>query len=244
MNNAHNRFPEIDILRGIAIIGMIIFHLFFLLNYFAILQNDMYEGIFLILARGVQFLFLSLVGVSMAISFQKNKLLGFNKKDYYLKQWKRASIIFLFALIITLVTKIIIPDKYVFFGILHFIALSIVILSFIADNKWLSLMISISSYFIFFIIQNIYVTHKFLLIFGFKIEGIQSIDYFPIFPWISIISLGIFFGHTLYKSHKRIFTVNIPRFIITPFAFLGKKALIIYMIHVPILYLLIQFIYL
>ena len=49
--DSNERFFELDLLRGIAIIMMIVFHFFFDLNYFGILQNEMYQGFWLIFQR-------------------------------------------------------------------------------------------------------------------------------------------------------------------------------------------------
>ncbi len=58
-------------------------------------------------------------------------------------------------------------------------------------------------------------------------------DWFPIFPWIFILFIGTFYGRRLkegralkfaYKTHVR------------PLAFVGRHALVIYLLHQPIIY--------
>lgn len=60
MQKPLNRFFELDVLRGTAIIGMVTFHYFYILDYLHFFRNNMYEGVYLLLARVVQFLFLTL----------------------------------------------------------------------------------------------------------------------------------------------------------------------------------------
>ena len=69
--NSIERFWEIDFLRGIAIIMMVIYHLLYSLHYFSHYNINVYSGFWLYFARATAITFLFLVGVSLAVSFTK-----------------------------------------------------------------------------------------------------------------------------------------------------------------------------
>jgi uncharacterized membrane protein len=237
-----NRFIELDVLRGIAVIGMIIFHYFFLINYLDITAYTMYEGWWLVLARSVEILFLILVGVSLALSYKKNAIVGGLIKDWYKKQYKRAGVIFAYAMTVSLVTFIFIPQQIIIFGILHFISISIVLLVPFAGKKYIPLILAGIAYVLSTIIHNTFASQKALLIFGFDVGGGSSIDYFPLFPWISLVLFGIFLGNSLYKNYQgKLLFLNDKNIFLVLLSWAGRQSIIIYMLHIPFLFLFIFF---
>lgn len=203
---------------------MVIFHLFFILDFFGIYESHMYNGGWLLLARFVQFSFLGLVGVSLTISSKSVK-----------QQWGRAAIIAVAALIVTLATFIAVPDLYVRFGILHFIAVSIFLLAPIANSKYLALIITIGSFIAGFFIKKITSSSLLLIILGAQSNNFASIDHFQILPWITIPAFGIFLGNFLYKGKKRLITIPPPsnKTLSKTIGLLSKHSLALYLLHVP-----------
>ncbi len=67
-----------------------------------------------------------------------------------------------------------------------------------------------------------------------------SVDYFPVFPWFGVFLIGIFLGNVLYPKYER--RIQIPDlsrfFVVRFFCFLGRHSLTIYLLHQPILILL------
>ena len=70
------RFWEVDLLRGVAIVLMVLYHLVFDLNYFAVYDIDVSSGFWLAVARAAASLFLLLVGLSLTLSHSRARLLG------------------------------------------------------------------------------------------------------------------------------------------------------------------------
>ena len=97
------RFAIIDVLRGAAVIGMIVYHWFFILDYFGAAQIAITQGLWLLLARGVQFIFLGLVGISLALS--RYRSVG-SVKIFYKKQLGRLLFIVGSAVLVTLATAL------------------------------------------------------------------------------------------------------------------------------------------
>ena len=70
------RLWEVDFLRGLAIVSMVIFHLAYDLDYFRIYEIDLSHGFWFYLARFTASLFLLLVGISLTLSYSRAKLAG------------------------------------------------------------------------------------------------------------------------------------------------------------------------
>ncbi len=235
-----NRFVEIDFLRGIAVVGMIIFHVFYILDFLQIRNYEMYENGFLALVRFVQLSFLILAGASLAISRQHQTENNIPLKEFYRKRWSKALFIFLCGMAISLVTWIFTGDKYVRFGILHLIGVSIFLLSFLSEGIIKQLILGVIAIILGFIFNEITTQISFLQIFGFSVKNIYALDYFPIFPWIGVIFFGIAVGNILYKNGKRRFGINLNnKFVKINFtrmiSFLGQNSLVIYLSHIPII---------
>ena len=85
----NERFLEIDFLRGIGIVMVVIFHLFFDFDYFGILQNEMYEGSWLIFQRSTASLLILVFGISLVLSYDRvkdkieNPFLKFGKRALF-----------------------------------------------------------------------------------------------------------------------------------------------------------------
>ncbi len=232
--SAGKRFFELDLLRGLAVIGMIIFHLFFILNFFDVLKNDVQSGWFYVLGQFVRFAFLGLVGVGMVISSGRMLAIGGTRRQVFFRQWKRALIVFACGMIVTFATYFAVPDFYVRFGILHLIGVSIFLWSFMLGSKWMVLFLSLVSFWLGgWIYGNGPIDWSMMRWFS-----SYTIDYFPLFPWTGIVGLGIFVGELLYPRRQVKFNFGLNPWFMKFFEFLSKRSLTIYMTHVPIIILL------
>ncbi len=224
------RFQEIDLFRGIAVVGMILYHAIFALNFLNFAHTNILSDLWQPYLKFVQFTFLGLVGVSMAIS-----------KKTYADQIKRALKIFAGAVTITILTYIFVRDYFIIFGILHLITISIFILPAIKNKKYMGLISGLAVISIWLFIKDIPSENIFLFILGFKNMTISSLDYFPIFPWIAVPCFGLEIGHYLYRDNAPIIDTKCPKFL-RPVLFLGRHSFAIYLIHVPIILILINII--
>lgn len=240
--NLKERFWEIDFLRGLAIVMMVIFHLIFDLNYFGIYSFNVYSGFLWWFARVTAFIFIFLVGVSLSLSYSRTTLLNnYNvPKNLFLKYLKRGLKIFSYGLLITLVTWIFIKQGFIIFGILHLIGITIILEYPFLKYNYVNLLAGVM-----FIVAGIYLTNFTfdfygLLWLGFMPNNVYTLDYFPLLPWLGVVSLGIFTGKMIYKDYIRQFKFwDLSNYSITKiFEFLGRNSLIIYLIHQPALILL------
>ena len=111
------RLDAIDALRGVAILGMMVFHVTWDLSFFGFLAPDAPRAPWLMnFGHAVAATFLALVGASLALAARD----GFRPRPYL---WRLASIVAA-AAAITIGTALLFPESYIFFGILHCIAAS------------------------------------------------------------------------------------------------------------------------
>ena len=121
-NSTKNRFPELDILKGIAVIMMVVFHFYYLYYIlgkdFTTISNPLISN----LATISHTIFIIMFGVNFSINYKKNKY----KSDYYKKQLKRFGIYLVIAIAISAITYTIFPHKFVIFGIFHFFVAALI----------------------------------------------------------------------------------------------------------------------
>lgn len=227
-----HRFPELDIWRGLAVLGMIVFHVFFFLRWYVSLDWDLFQGWWLLFARIIQWSFLLLVGFGIFLKSQTVEKFS----HFYRMQVKRAATIMLFGLLITLVTWIVIPEWYIGFGILHLIAVSILFLSPLARVPVLSFFLVVALWLFSFFIREFSTSSSLLFLLGIPNPAISTLDYFPVIPWMGIPAFGIFLA-SLYvpvRSRYAIFFES-KRLPFVLLQWLGRHALSVYLLHVPII---------
>ncbi len=213
------RDSSLDLMRGVAIIMMVAFHFIYDLNSFGFTDIPLFTHwagtAWRIL---IVFLFLSAVGISLVIAHSKTlKLKKFIKRQIYLG---------IAALIVSAGTYVMFPDGWVYFGILHLIWVSSLIAIFFINLPKTSLLIAaiilISSTLgqpNFTILSNIFEQYL----------PLSSVDYYPLFPWLSFVFIGIYLGH--YPHYQKIFTFRSNWLEV-----IGKHALIIYLTHQIVLF--------
>ena len=129
LENTHinRRYIEIDLVRGIAVVMMVLYHLLFDLWFLSMYQIPVTTGFWKYFAVATASLFLILVGISVTISAaHAEKLLS--RRDFYLKFVRRGIVILLVAAGITFATWWYLSGEgFIIFGILHLIGFSIIL---------------------------------------------------------------------------------------------------------------------
>ncbi len=217
------RIQSIDALRGLAVVLMVIHH--FLFDMYAFLDAPrwvFYNPVFNILHDIFAHVFVLLSGVSSR--FSRSNI-------------RRGVIVLAVALAMSLVTWFM--SMPIRFGVLHLLGVSMIFYG-ITHKMWESipeklmpvlcvLLIIVST----LAVKLIPINSEHLWMFGWYSEDFFSADYFPIFPWIFVFLLGTWAGKYIRDGRmpERFYTFNVPIF-----PQIGRKALIIYIVHQPILY--------
>jgi uncharacterized membrane protein len=234
---AVSRFREIDAARGIAILMMIVFHTVFDLNFFHVMSVNVHSGFWRWFAVSTASLFLFIVGISLVVSRARAEktLSGFalNKKFLY-----RGAGIFSLGLLITLATFLYLHDGFVIFGILHLIGISVMLspifFCFGRFNILIGIVCIAAGAF-----TGTFHGPAWLIPFGIYPESFFSVDYTPLVPWFGAVLIGMGAGEFLYAGGARRYTLpKVPDIISRTLAFLGQHSLVIYLVHQPVIIML------
>ncbi|OPX65206.1 MULTISPECIES: heparan-alpha-glucosaminide N-acetyltransferase [unclassified Methanoregula] len=231
------RFPEIDATRGIAILMMIVFHTVFDLSFFAIAPVNVATGFWRWFAMATASLFLLVVGISLVVSHARFSRTH-DRNEVTGKFLVRGAGIFTLGLLVTLATLLYLREGFIIFGILHLIGVSVMLsVLFFRFGKY-NIVLGLPVLACGFLIRAV-TGPVWLLPFGVMPASFSSVDYTPIFPWFGMVLIGMGIGEILYSGGIRRFTPpQIPDLVIRPPAFLGRYSLIIYLVHQPVIILL------
>lgn len=232
------RYYLLDAVRGVCILGMIIYHtLFDVVAFFGVeISYSMLNFINMIRDFGAC-CFIALAGI--CIHFGKRPL-------------KRAMTISVAGLIVSAVTFIAMPELPIIFGILTFMgAASFLMIPMKRFLEKLPAGISAVLCFILFLLTFNLTKHclgfyslEFLPLpeflyrnyltafFGFPFYGFASSDYYPVFPWIFMFLFGFFLWPVMKKSRM---ILKLLSFRLRFFEKIGRVSLYIYMIHQPVI---------
>lgn len=212
------RIGEIDALRGVAIILMVIFHIIVDLADFFDYPLQYLSGFWYYEGKMSAILFILLAGLSATLS---------HSAIYHglsLLAWGMA---------LTVASWLFAPLLYIRFGILHLLGTSLLTWPLIHKQKpGTLLLLAISSIALGPYVAKQAVSSSWLLPLGFMPPGFTSMDYYPFFPWYGIFLLGTVVGKTFYaKPVSLIPWLKLPKALTG----MGRYSLAIYLIHQPII---------
>ncbi len=225
------RLEKLDILRGVAIFLMVLFHLNFSLVYFGEIYILNFSYLFWWLLWKVSaLLFIFIAGVSFFLAEQKYK-------DKVVEKYSKMIIVLIIiAVWISLSTYLLFPEQYIRFWIIHFFALSFFLLLFCRKFRYYNILIwaTIVAIWIFFTWE---VNNHYFIFLGFTYPWFNSLDVYPIFPYFWVILFwyvtGLFLNDK--KQLKILWTKEELSWIFLLFSKMWKKSLLIYLIHPPII---------
>lgn len=223
------RIHWLDSLKGILVLMMIVYHCGFDLSFFFKDSVDLSSTPWILLARLVQFGFLTAVGLSLHLSFKR-------APDYsvWLKRMEiRALKLFGIAMAITLATWVVMPEAFIRFGILHLISVSILVGALVIPSAAITGASLLLSFLLGLYFSGLETFHTFFIPFGLAPGDYFSYDYFPIFPWVSVVLAGMLLARGLdhYSWLKNPHWLG--RF--QALEKIGQHSLLIYLLHQPIL---------
>lgn len=225
------RYELIDALRGLAIAMMFSFHISFDLNHFGFITTDFYHNPFWLNYRIlIVSTFLTIMGMSLYIAHHN----GLRRNRYL----NRLGWLIACSILISIGTYYIFGQRFIYFGIIHFIAIaSILALPFIR-LYWTNLILGaaiiiISNYVSFYAMDP-----RYLNWIGLMHGKPFTEDYAPIFPWFGVVLIGIFVARLVYTEQRiRLFSQWHSRLaVFRLLRFAGRHSLLIYMLHQPIFF--------
>ncbi|WIJ25983.1 heparan-alpha-glucosaminide N-acetyltransferase [Devosia sp. RR2S18] len=229
------RFAVVDIARGVAIVAMVAYHFCWDLSYFRFIAADVgYDPFWVVIARSILSAFLFLVGVGL--------VLGHGEGIRWHNFWRRWIFVAAGALLITLGTWFAFPVTFVYFGVLHAIALfSVLALLFVRAPLWLPVVVAVVVIGLPFFYADPLFNENAWSWLGFWEVPPPANDLVPIFPWFGVTLLGVIAARLVLRSGLavRLAAVQLQGRLPKLLAFLGRWSLLIYLLHQPILFALV-----
>ncbi len=225
------RLPVIDIARGVAIIAMVAYHLCWDLSYYRFIAVDVgYDPGWVMFARSILTAFMILVGVGL--------VLGHGDGMRWRSFWRRWLFLAGGAALITLGTWLTFPESFVYFGVLHAIALtSLLALPFLFTPVWLTgfvagVVIVLPAFF-----SDPLYNSKALSWIGFWETPPYTNDLVPVFPWLGVVLLGVVLARLVRGSalEARLAATQPRHKIARALGWMGRWSLVIYLVHQPLL---------
>ena len=223
------RYQLVDVLRGLAIVLMVGYHLCFDLNYFGLLHLDMYRDPAWIALRSlIVTLFLFLVGVSLHLA----GVTGRGRSAYL----HRLGLLLGCAVLVSIASYQLFPHSWIFFGVLHFIAVASVLGLAMRGRGTLNLVLGVALVAIGASLSHPLFNQPALQWIGLMTHKPITEDYVPLLPWFGVVLLGMW-------SAQRLLRDGPPRWLqrhyrawpLPALALGGRHGLAIYMLHQPLL---------
>lgn len=224
---AVSRLPAIDNLRGLAIIAMVAYHLCFDLRHFGFITADFYRDPFWLHARtAILSSFLFIAGMSLVLAQAS--------PHGRARFWRQVVRVAAGAALVSVASYVVFPQRYIWFGVLHAIAVSLVLVRPLARRPKLALLLGIAV----IVADNVWTSswfdNRIWGWLGFMTAKPATEDYVPLFPWTGVMLLGMAAAHVLQRRDYRALTVfaRLPAML----GGLGRHSLAIYLVHQPLLF--------
>lgn len=237
--NKKQRYTVPDIIRGFAVISMIIYHALWDIVYIFGVDIPWFKS-------DAGFLFQQSILCTFVLISGFCIRLG-------KKTLKRSLIVLAGSLIITVVTAVAMPDSVIINGVLSFLGFAMLVA--VPLEKVLKkvpcgagIAVSLLFFVLTYNVQNGFIgigeqvlinvpdffyLNNITAFFGFPHKAFHSADYVPFLPWIFLFLIGYFIFGILEKKNK---LHLLSAFSCRPLEFVGRHSFEIYMVHQPIIY--------
>ncbi len=225
------RLEAIDLARGAALVAMAVYHFTWDLEHFGyVLPGLTATGGWKLFARAIASTFLFIAGISLVV--------GHGERIRLRPFLRRTATVAGSALAITIATRLLFPSSFVFFGILHHIAVAglvglavlrlpasvlaaLALVAFIIGNGW----------------QSPAFDPRAVAWIGFSQSVPRSNDFVPLFPWLaaSLSGMAAWKAATGFGLAGRLRAIR-ARGLLRPLSAAGRHSLLIYLLHQPILF--------
>jgi uncharacterized membrane protein len=219
----NKRYFELDVLRGSAVVLMLLFHFGYDLAYFGYASFKTTQDVEWILFRGlILSMFLISVGMSLYLVY-RDEIRGE-------KLFKRTMKLFAVSVVISAGSYLVFPTQWIYFGVIHFIAVASVAGVLFVARPNLALLLG----------SAIIISYVAGL---FRLDGLleflslylplprHTVDVVSFTPWFGVVLIGIF------VMHNRLFGLRSSENHLTQsVSFLGRHALAVYLLQQPVLF--------
>ena len=228
------RIWELDVLRGICILGVLVVHFIYdLVELYQLVQWE-YPPLFSFIKQWGGVLFLLLSGTCVTLGSHSIR---------------RGLVVFACGLIVSAVTYGMYHFGFsgkgiiIYFGVLHCLGICMLLWPMYKNMPWWGLLLQG----IFLVVLGLYleelllsramvVDSQWLIPLGIFPRDFSSSDYFPLLPNFGFFLIGSAIGRTVYKKKETLLpTVRPENCIVRFFSFFGRHSLLVYLLHQPLL---------
>jgi uncharacterized membrane protein len=221
------RAVALDAARGASVLAMVAFHFTWDLGNFGYIDRDLpYSAGVKALGHAIAISFLFIVGVSLALASAENA--------WRRRFWRRLALVTGAAGLVSLGTYIVFPQAFVFFGILHCIALSSLLAAPFVLLPWpvaglAAILASLAPLFFSAPLFNA----PWLIWTGLATVEPVTNDWQPLLPWSGAVLAGV--AAALFWRARGLPPLGARRKA-GPLAWMGRHSLAIYLLHQPALF--------
>lgn len=238
MSIKKERYTVIDILRGISVICMVVYHSMWDLVYVHSVEIPWFTSVWgSVFQAYIRWSFIIISGCSLCLGKHK---------------FRRGLTALAASLVVTAVTFVVTPQSPIKYGVLTFLGVAMLIGALLekAIKKIHPVVGFVLSFLLFSILLNVEVgtaglgafsvslpknlyANELTAFLGFPYRGFCSSDYVPLFPWIFLYFTGAFL-FCIFKRYGLLWSLSCVRS--KSLEWVGRHALPIYLIHQPIVY--------
>lgn len=225
------RLPLVDMARGVAIAAMVVFHFAFDLSQFGLIATDVagHPG-WRLFAGTIGGSFLGLVGVSLVLAARG----GFDGAAFL----RRLAMVAGGAALVTVATLVAIPHAWIFFGILHLIAVASVLG--LAVLRWPAGLLALAAAAAFalpWLVAHPVLDRSWLLFTGLSRVPVTTGDFYPLLPWSGFVLAGMAVARFAIDRgfDRRLAAIRPEGRLARLTGGAGRHSLVIYLVHQPVL---------
>ena len=217
------RLAIVDVARGLALCGMVLFHLDWDLAYLHwIGVSPANSPGWMMFGHAVAGTFLFLSGVGLVLARSPPRAIAV----------RRLAVVAAVALAITLVTRVIFPQDYIFFGILHCIAVTnLIALPFLRAPLWVVAGAAALAGTAPWLLTSSGFDGPWWWWLGLSRALPRTLDYRPVLPWLALVLLGVGTARVAPALPAWRPRARLPKAL----SWAGRRSLPIYVAHQPLL---------
>ena len=223
------RIWELDALRGLCILGMVVVHFVYdLVELYGLIKWE-YPPLFSFVQQWGGVLFLLISGICVTLGS---------------RCIRRGLLVFACGLAVSAVTYGMYYFNFsgksiiIYFGVLHCLGMCMLLWPIFRKlPHWALALIGLVLVLAGLHLRTLPgISHPWFMIFGLPWEGFASSDYFPLLPYLGFFLIGSALGKSIYRKKESLLPrVNTKNFLIRFLSLCGKHSLWIYMLHQPLL---------
>ena len=234
------RFDRLDLWRGCAMVWMACFHLSFDLNQYRFVpaQNFYGDPFWTTQRLCIVSMFLLGAGAGQAVAVDAGQP--------WTRFWRRWAQVAGCAVLVSLGSRLMFPDSWISFGVLHAMALMLLLLRLAGTRLPPArlarsplaiagvLLVAVAAWRLPHLVSDPFFDSRLTDWVGLVTHLPITEDYVPVLPWLGMMLVGYLLASLLLVHARPAFGGRVPA-VARPLAVLGRWSLSFYMIHQPVL---------